>query len=174
MLRLILLRHSKAAPHTRTGDHERALTERGRDDAARLGAHIAAQGLTLATALHSGAKRTKETLDIVLKKAKLSPPVAVDPRLYEATCERFLDVVRSHPDAAAPLLVVGHNPSMAEAALRLAGAGEGGALLRMSAKFPTSGLAIIDFEADLWADIAEGAGRLVDFTTPAALGGRDD
>jgi phosphohistidine phosphatase len=174
MLQLLLLRHSKAAPYTRTGDHERALIERGRDDAARLGAHLAAQGLTLAEAVHSGAKRARETLEIVLGKSKLSPPVAVDPRLYEGTCERFLEVVRARPGGAAPLLLVGHNPSVAEAAHRLVGTGDGVALLQLAAKFPTSGLAIIDFDRDHWADVADGAGRLVDFVTPAALGGHDD
>src|ERR1700744_2800665 len=106
MLRLLLLRHAKAAPHTRTGDHERALMERGRDDAARLGAHFAAQGVTLGAAVHSGATRTKERPDIVLTTGRLAPPVTLDPRLYEAPSERFLDVPRSRPGTVGPLLVV--------------------------------------------------------------------
>jgi phosphohistidine phosphatase len=174
MLRLLLLRHSKATPHTRTGDHERALTERGRNDAARLGAHIAGEGIALQGALHSGARRAKETLDIVLKTIKQPVPVSTDARLYEATGERFLTVIRSRRDDASCLLVVGHNPSIAETARGLAGKGDTTALLKMAARFPTSALAIIDFEADRWSDIEGGAGRLIEFVTPAALGGRDD
>jgi phosphohistidine phosphatase len=174
MLRLLLLRHSKAGPHARTRDHERALIERGRDDAARIGAHIAAHGMAPKEAVHSGSKRTKETLDIAVKAMKKAIPVSVDPRLYEATADGFLEVVRSHPGKADPLLIVGHNPSMAEAARRLAATGDGVAMMRMAAKFPTSGLAIVDFDVDRWAEVEERAGRLVDFVTPAALGGRDD
>jgi phosphohistidine phosphatase len=173
MLRLLLLRHSKTMPHTRD-DHERALTERGRGDAATLGPYVAAHGLTPREAVHSGARRAKETLDIVVKTMKQPVAVAVDPRLYETTGERFLEIVRSYRAKASPLLLVGHNPSIAEAARRLAGTGEAAALAKIAAKFPTSALAVIDFEADRWSEIEEGGGRLFDYVTPAALGGRDD
>jgi phosphohistidine phosphatase len=105
---------------------------------------------------------------------KKSAPVAVEPRLYEATDGAFVEVVRSYPGKTDPLMIVGHNPSLAEAARRLIGTGDGAALMRMSAKFPTSGLAIIAFDAERWSDIQERGGRLVDFVTPAALGGHDD
>jgi phosphohistidine phosphatase len=174
MLRLLLLRHSKSAPHARTRDHERPLIERGREDAARIGAHIAAQGLAPKEALHSGSKRTQETVEIALKAMKKTVPVTVDPRLYEATDDAFVEVVRSYPGKADPLMIVGHNPSMAEAARRLVGTGDGVGLMRMSAKFPTSGLAIIEFDVERWSDVQERGGRLIDFVTPAALGGHDD
>ena len=87
---------------------------------------------------------------------------------------RFLSVVREQADGAKTLLVVGHNPSIAETANRLAGEGSRRALAMMAAKFPTSALAIIDFKTDRWDALAPHAGRLTHFTTPAALGGDDD
>ena len=171
MLRLLLLRHSKAVPFTGSGDHERALTARGRADAARLGAFIAGEKIAPQAAVHSGSRRTAETLAVVLAKLKCDAPVSVEPRLYEASEAAFLDVLRHGPDAAKTLLVVGHNPSLGETASRLAGTGDRAALLKMVAKFPTSGLAIIDFETDHWRAIDAGAGRLVRFATPAGLEG---
>ena len=82
MLRLLLLRHAKAVPFRGSRDHDRALTERGRSDAGLLGAFIATDGLTPRIAIHSGARRTRETLAIVL--AGLGPAVksSVERRLY--------------------------------------------------------------------------------------------
>src|SRR5258707_3966331 len=102
MLRLLLLRHSKAVPFTGNGDHERALTERGRADAARLGAFIASEKIGVQAAVHSGARRTKETLAIVLNKLQPGIAVSIEPRLYEASNAAFLSVVRDAADKVSP------------------------------------------------------------------------
>jgi phosphohistidine phosphatase len=174
MLRLLLLRHSKAVPFVGGSDRERALTERGKADAARLGAFIAGKGIVLQAAVHSGARRTKETLAIVLSKLQPGLQVFVEPRLYEASNATFLKALRDRPDTARTLLLVGHNPSMGEMACRLAARGDKSALAKMAAKFPTSALAIIDFDVDHWREVDEGVGRLIHFATPANLGDRDD
>lgn len=174
MLRLLLLRHSKAVPFTGSGDHERPLTGRGRADAARLGAFIADEKIAPRAAFHSGAQRTKETLAIALTKLPRGIAASAEPRLYEASNATFLNVVRDGADEIPTRLLVGHNPSIGETACRLAGAGDRRALLKMASKFPTSALAVIDFEFDRWRDVDVGAGRLVHFATPATLGAEDD
>jgi phosphohistidine phosphatase len=173
MLRLLLLRHAKAAAHNPAKDHERALVGRGRADAERLGRFIAGQTPAIEAAIHSGARRAKETLAIVLAELPRDIPVSIEPRLYEATTNAFLNAMRDLPSAAT-ILVVGHNPSLAEAALLLAGKGEPDALRRMAAKFPTSGLAILDFKISAWPHIAAGQARLAAFITPALLDGQDE
>ncbi len=40
----------------------------------------------------------------------------------------------------------------------------------MAAKYPTAGLAVIDFPAAQWRDVGRGMGRLERFVTPKALG----
>jgi len=165
MLRLLLLRHSKAVPFVGSSDSARSLTERGKADAARLGAFIAG---------NSGARRTKETLAIVLGKLPPGVQASVEPRLYEATNATFLRALRNLPDTAKTLLLVGHNPSIGEMACRLAATGDRSALAKMAAKFPTSALAVIDFDVDHWDEVKEGMGRLVHFATPATLGSQDD
>jgi len=174
MLRLLLLRHSKAVPFTGSGDHERALAERGRVDAARLGAFIASEKIAPQAAVHSGARRTEETLAIVLRKLQPSAAVSIEPRLYDATRAAFLSVVRDGSDTTKTRLLVGHNPSIGETASRLAVSGERRALSAMAVKFPTSALAVIDFNCDRWSEIEAAAGRLIHFATPAGLGGREE
>lgn len=173
MLRLLLLRHAKAAPSASGGDHERPLTARGRADAARLGVFLADKRRAPQAAVHSGAARTAETLEIV--RAKLTQQIAVsaEPRLYGAGDAAFLDVLRALPKEAASVLVVGHNPTLGDIAVRLTGDGEERDLAKMRAGFPTAGLAILDFEAGRWRDIDEGSGRLVRFVTPDSFGEDD-
>jgi phosphohistidine phosphatase len=173
MLRLLLLRHAKAAAHNPAKDHGRALIGRGRADAERLGRFIAREEPAIKAAIHSGARRAKETLTIVLGELPREVPVSIDPRLYEATTSAFLNALRDLPSART-ILVVGHNPSLAEAALRLTGKGQPDGLRRMAAKFPTSGLAILDFKISDWSDLAAGQGHLAAFVTPAVLGGEDE
>ena len=63
MLRLLLLRHAKAEPFAGSGDRQRALTERGRADAARLGAFLASENVApLAAALLDDDVTTRNTV----------------------------------------------------------------------------------------------------------------
>jgi phosphohistidine phosphatase len=172
MRRLLLLRHSKAVPFAGASDYDRALTERGRADAAKVGVFLGDERMVPAAAVHSGARRTKETLALVLGRLRTKITVSMEPRLYEASPSAILQIVRETFDETETLLLVGHNPSIAETALRLATTADENALARMAIKYPTSGLAILEFETAHWRDAA--AGRLVGFVTPSMLGDRDD
>jgi phosphohistidine phosphatase len=169
MLRLLLLRHAKAVPHDPAHDHARGLIERGRSDAMRMGKFIAKQKYGVTASVHSGAKRTKETLAIALAELPKGIPIATEPRLYEAPTSGFIASLKDLPQDAKVVLLVGHNPSISEAAHRLVGRGDEKALARMETKFPTSGLAVIDFDVARWSEIGAGAGRLVAFETPSSL-----
>ena len=168
MRRLLLLRHAKAVP-LNEDDYARVLTERGRDDARRIGAFLNDGGLSPDFALYSGAARTRETFEIVAR-TQSQPFEAVEQNaLYEASRFLILGLLRGLPDRAHAALVVGHNPGMADVAYRLAG--EDGEPLR--AKFPTGALAVLAFDGRDWADLGPGAGRLEHFVTPADLRGPD-
>ena len=69
MRTLILLRHAKAVrAHEADSDEARALTPRGRRDAAAAGAAMAEGALKPALALVSTAQRTRETRVLPLQK----------------------------------------------------------------------------------------------------------
>ena len=164
MRRLLLLRHAKAVPLSFGDDYDRALTERGRAEARRVGEWIARQALVPDLCVYSGAARTRETFEIVA--AALGRPVEgrLENALYDAPNPRVLALVRDLPASAGVALVVGHNPGMAEAARLLAGAGASADRLRLA--FPTAALAVLAFAAADWSGVALRSGQLESFHSP--------
>ena len=55
---------------------------------------------------------------------------------------------------------------MSQLSRDLIGHGDRYALARLRTKFPTSGMAVLDFAVDDWSEIAFGGGRLDRFVTP--------
>jgi phosphohistidine phosphatase len=169
MRRLILFRHAKAESPDGIADVERPLAERGRADAARIGAYLAEQGLRPDAALVSTARRTRETWEFAAAALRSAPPVAFDDQLYDARAETLLEVLRETPSKTRSLLVIGHNPGMEELARALAASEEKDVRRSLAQKFPTGGLAVIDFSIDAWNEVKPGAGRLVQYVTPKIL-----
>ncbi|MBI1867360.1 MAG: histidine phosphatase family protein [Methylocystis sp.] len=171
MRRLLLLRHAKADRHSAGGDRERPLSRRGQEDARRLGRYLADHGPLPDFAVASNARRAKQTLDLVLGAFPAHVTRLIEKTIYLADADRLLEILRQTPDKFSTLLAVGHNPGFAELAAALAGDGDPDELLRLRSKYPTAGLAILDFGAESWASVEEGEARLDRFITPAALRG---
>ena len=174
MVTLLLLRHAKSSwDRPSLPDYDRPLAKRGQRAAPLIGAEIARLGLTPELILCSGAARTRETLALVQPALGSSVrEVIYDDAIYLATPVALLTLLRKLPDAgAAPktVMVVGHNPGLEELADLLVGGGDKEARKLMAEKFPTGALAVFTFDAQKWADIALGAGELVEFITPARL-----
>lgn len=69
------------------------------------------------------------------------------------------------------VVVVGHEPTMSEATLALAGPeSDAEAVKHVKSGFPTAGIAVLALERE-WADLAPGDGRLEQFVVPRAEGG---
>ena len=81
-----------------------------------------------------------------------------------------LDVVQEVEGDVRTLLMIGHNPGFEELAHLLIGHGDRYAAARMSQKYPTCGLAVIDFATEHWYAVAAREGRLDRFVTPGSLG----
>jgi phosphohistidine phosphatase len=92
-----------------------------------------------------------------------------DQRIYLASAETLLDLVRGTPDEADRLLLVGHNPGMESLALLLTRAGDGGRRGEIEAKYPTGSLAEISFAVASWREIKPDEGRLERFVRPRDL-----
>lgn len=171
----MLLRHAKSdwsvAGQT---DHQRGLAPRGEIAAPLMGRYMASEALVPDYAIVSTAIRTRETWRLVAEAFPQKPPVTYEQRIYEAEPEAIIAGIADAPSSAKTLLVVGHNPGFHEAAMLLVGSGDKRARAKLSAKFPTAALAVIDFNAKSWAAIRPGSGRLERFVTPRAIGGEDD
>jgi phosphohistidine phosphatase len=170
MRRLMLLRHAKSEwsqPGKR--DHERELAPRGRKVAPRIGKFMLRQGLLPNCALVSTAQRTRETWALVRNALDNDPFTYFDERIYEASPGDILIAIRETPPAAEKLLVVGHNPGLQALAMALIGSGDVESRARLAEKFPTAGLAVIDFPIDDWSELTLGTGRLALFVSPRML-----
>lgn len=175
MLTLLLLRHAKAdRPNHDVADFDRKLKEKGREASTAVGRYLAEQRLAPKLVLCSPAARTRETWAVVARHLRSPVEVSYPDALYDFGDGRtLLHLIARQPDAASPLMLVGHNPSIEELALHLA-APAGPLRQRMELKYPTAGLAVLRFAIARWADIAPGCGELVAFTRPADLIGDDD
>lgn len=172
MLRLLLLRHSKAERgHSGLRDHDRRLAERGREDAPKLGAYIAKHGFLPDRVVVSTSVRTRETWSLAAAAMSGRPKARFDERIYEAEPETLLAVLRETGRSVKTLLMVGHNPGIHELAVQLVASGDIDTRQRMQEGFPTSGLAIIEFALDNWERVHPHAGRLERFITPRTLEG---
>lgn len=165
MKRLVFLRHAKAVPGAPRGDHDRDLAPRGVRDAGWAGTAIDAAGWQPDVALVSDARRTRRTFDLLAEAVDAPPRLQLEPRLYDASPETILTAIaRTAPDVEC-LLVIGHNPGIAETARRLARSGDAGARSHLAQGYPTSSLAVIDLQAEGWREVAAG-GTLVEFMSP--------
>ena len=170
MRRLMLLRHAKSdwsAPGT--DDRDRPLSPRGREAAPKMGAYMARHALVPDLIVASPALRVGETLDGLLPAFKDAPSVRRDDRLYETGARELLEVIKETAKSMHSLMLVGHNPGLAELASLLMAAGDVEARRQLIEKFPTAALAVIDFPLDDWSKIHPKAGRLDRFVVPRAL-----
>lgn len=173
MRRLILLRHGKSAWPDGTGDLDRPLADRGREASPRMGAYLASEHLIPDLVLVSPARRTQETWALVRPHVG-DVTVRTEPRIYEAPAERLLAVARETDAGTATLMMVGHNPGLADLLRLLVGDGDRLAFTKAMKKYPTAGLAVIDLPKGAWRELSPRSGRLDRFVTPKSLGLGED
>ena len=170
MKRLMLLRHAKSNWPAGVVDRDRPLATRGREAAPVMGRYLAEELLLPDLVLISPAKRTVETWELVAPMLPERPGTRFEPRIYESKTERLLHVVQETEPDVRTLLMIGHNPGFEELASLLTGHGDRYAAARIAQKYPTCGLAVLDFAIEDWRDLAARGGRLDRFVTPASLG----
>lgn len=115
-MELILWRHAEAeAGVPGKPDELRALTEKGRKQAEKMGSWLDRHLPEGCRILASPALRTVETAEALRRKFKTHPGLAPD-----LPPERILDAAR-WPDGENPVLVVGHQPALGQVAALLVG-----------------------------------------------------
>jgi phosphohistidine phosphatase len=154
------MRHSKAE-QSGPSDVERELSDRGLVDAVEAGQWLANRGIEPDLALVSAAVRTQQTWEGVAEGAGWDLEGTVEDSLYEGGPESVLDVIRDVDDAIRSLVVVGHNPTMASLATLLDdGEGDEEAGNEIAVAFPTSALAVFEYDGD-WAELDEASASVV-------------
>lgn len=159
-LRLILMRHAKSDwDDPRQSDHARPLNPRGRSSAQSMGDWLRSQNIAPDVALVSDACRTQETF------ARLALPeteLLLKPGLYLAGAAQMMDVLQC-AGRRATVLMLGHNPGIAELAERLV------AQPPKHPRFfdyPTCATLVVDFDVSDWSQVSFGRGVPVAFVIP--------
>ncbi len=170
MLTLVLLRHAKSSWNNPTlPDQDRPLATRGANDAPLMGRAMAERGIDPDLVLCSPARRTRDTLALVLPELKVEPEIVYKDELYHPSPMEMLKLLHEVPASASRLLIVGHNPELQAFALNLVGSGPKHYRDRMREKFPTAGLAVINFPSGSWKGVDLGGGTLNLFLSPKEL-----
>ena len=120
MYTLILLRHAKAVKST-GDDFSRILTNDGGEDALRAGTALRDRGLAPDLALVSPSARTRQTFEAVRSATERDiGEVRYPDALYNGTSQVIRDLVGAVDPAMKCVMVVGHNPGIAEGVATLA------------------------------------------------------
>ncbi len=157
---LALLRHAKSAYPTGLADHDRPLAPRGVRQAALAGDWLRGNLPAVDQVLCSTAIRARQTLS----RAGIKAAVRYAERLYGAGVATVLSEIGTVSDDVNTLLVVGHEPTMSDVALELAGS-DTAAAQRIREKFPTSAIAVLSVPRG-WQQLKRGVATLVDFHVP--------
>jgi phosphohistidine phosphatase len=157
------MRHAKSDYPNGVADHDRPLARRGIREAGLAGEWLRANVPPIEHVLCSSATRTRQTLD----RTGVAAPVSYSERLYGATPGTMLEEINQVIDDVSTLLVVGHEPTVSQVTLGLAGpeTSNRAAAEQISMKFPTSGIAVLRVPVSWSALEISGAG-LVSFHVP--------
>lgn len=167
---LILLRHAKAVKST-GDDFSRDLTEGGGDDASRAGIALRDRGLVPDLALVSPSARTRRTFEAVRSALNGGIDVRFPDALYNATNQTIRDLVGAVDPTVRNVMVVGHNPGIAEGVAALARDGDLPAIDRLRSGFRPCSLAVLTFDASDWREAVRTGGHLALLLTPDDLAG---
>jgi phosphohistidine phosphatase len=170
MRTLLLMRHAKSSwDQPGLADVDRPLAARGREAAPLVARYLAGHGLIPDLVLGSHAQRVRETWELMAPVLGDEIACKTLRSLYDGVPSRLLEALRRVDDEVRTLMLIGHNPALGGLAQSLAGAGSKKTLERLRTKFPTAALAVLAFEAERWADLAAGGGRLENLVRPKDL-----
>jgi phosphohistidine phosphatase len=146
MKTLLLVRHAKSSRDDSTlPDKDRPLDARGKRDAPKMGRRLAKRDVKPDLILSSPARRALTTAGIIAKELDYCvKDIVVHDRLYSATADDLLSVIRKLSDKRKCVMLLGHNPELTELAHRLSSE---------ITHLPTCAVAEFTFGAESWSDV---------------------
>ncbi len=146
MSTLILVRHAHASNGSAArSDRERPLTERGKQDAATMGASLAARRLVPDLMISSPALRALSTARLFADQLGYGrADILVDERLYAGSVGVLLAIVHGLDPDRQQVMLFGHNPEFTELAHQLSNA---------IVDMPTCAVAEFGFASQPWTAV---------------------
>jgi phosphohistidine phosphatase len=126
-----------------------------------MGDHLRDARIVPDLVLCSSALRARQTLDGLRPVLGERPGTMIEPRLYGAGAGALVNRLRQVDDEVACVLLVGHNPGVADLVELLDDARE----VTEDDAFPTGAIAVLDVEVP-WRSLDQGEATLVSLWTP--------
>ena len=161
---LHLLRHAKSAwDQPGLADRQRGLNKRGKRDAPRMGAALAAMIPPQSVAV-SPANRAQLTLDGLCAgwPALADLHHYTEEDLYTFDSRDLLEWIAAQDDRHGSLFLIGHNPGLTDLVNVVSGSW-------VLDNLPTAGYARLDLAIERWAALGEGVGTLACTLFPKQL-----
>ena len=154
MKRVVIVRHAKAVPYGYDDDFNRELTERGENDAKRIGQELRARKIMPEMIISNPARRALATARILAENAGFNIANIVENEyIYEGlTTNEFIDLIRKTSNNYQNVFFFGHNPGFHYFVNNLC--------IHFQGEMPTCSTVGIDFEVDNWNQIEARTGRL--------------
>ena len=173
---LILIRHAKSSwlPYGRklfTGiDHQRPINERGKIAAKKIASYLNKKAVTVDKIYSSSATRALQTLKIITKYSNINHESNIKHSLYTFESEKLFKYIIEIDNKYESIIIIGHNPAMREVCLNLIKINFNDKLHEnILNKFPTCGMAFIEFQCEKWNEIKQNCGILKNFVTPKLI-----
>lgn len=147
MRSVLLMRHAKSSwKAAELSDHDRPLNKRGLGDVPRMAEWLQEQSCQPDWCLSSTAVRASATATGLREACKNGFAHEQVSRLYLATAEEIVNVLRELPDEVTAPLIVAHNPGLQDLVMRWSG---------LPRRFPTASLVGFRFpDLDHWRDLS--------------------
>ena len=142
------------------------LNKRGYKAARKIGKRFAEMRMQPDLVLCSTATRAQETLAGIAEAGGFSWNVKLESRLYGASANTILAIIKEYGPAADSLMIIGHNPGLEDAAMALSTKGKKSLFDRLYQKVPTGSFISIEFDVPCFSDVSARSGRLIDFMRP--------
>lgn len=160
MKKLLLIRHAKSSwKFSELDDHERPLNKRGERDRIAMARYLADIDVDVDVIYSSTATRALDLAQTISEFTNIM--LVPDLSFYTFDADQLLQIIQSLPDEAHSVAVVGHNPAITQTVNSLTGA--------ELSNVPTSGVATISCNIEVWSELETGAGELLSFIAPKLL-----
>lgn len=143
---LIVVRHAKSSwSSDAETDHERPLNKRGRRDAPRIAARLAADDWLPDVVISSDSERTRQTWAGMAESFPDVEPTFTR-SLYHAGYDEVAELVSALPDHVKRAMVIGHNPGWEEMVEDMTGE---------SIRITTANVVVLQSKGQTWSDALE-------------------
>jgi phosphohistidine phosphatase len=162
MKTLYVVRHAKSSwDDTDLSDIDRPLNERGKRDAPRMGKRLKEKGIHPELLLSSPARRafsTAKRIGEVLDYKKDN--IKTEKKLYHASEDEILNVVRGLSDKSNSAMIFGHNPGLTDFVNELLDTKQ------FIDNIPTCGIVAFSFSGKSWAEASAQNAQFLFFDYP--------